>query len=160
MILYRLEKWHCISHKDAVYMPPYIYFQNHRMADFGRYLWISACFKPCSSRKGLPECVTQDYVEVPFEDLWGKDSKISLGNLCQCSITCTVTKCLLIFIWNILCSNSCLLLPVLSLSTCGKILATSSLLSLFNYLFIQVLSDKFLLEPSVLQAEQSLELSS
>lgn len=77
-------------------------------------------------RRGDSQSVTQDYVEVPFEDLWGKDSKTSLGNLFQCSLIFTVTKCFLIFKWNILCSNLCLLLPELLLRTSRMILDTSS----------------------------------
>lgn len=47
-----------------------------------------------------PEKCAHDHVQVVSEDLQEGDSIVS--NLCQCSITCTVQKCCLLFRGNLL----------------------------------------------------------
>lgn len=62
-------------------------------------------------KQGPPEQGARDPVQATFEDLQGGDSTASLCSLshlhlCQCSVTCTVKKCFLMFRQNLLCSNS------------------------------------------------------
>lgn len=63
-----------------------------------------------------------------------KETPQSVGHLRQCSVTCTVNKCFLMFGWNLTCSSLCPWLLVLELSTVKKSLALSSLQSPFRYM--------------------------
>ncbi|XP_071899763.1 cilia- and flagella-associated protein 20 isoform X3 [Anas platyrhynchos] len=69
------------------------------------------------------------------------DSTTSLGNLCQCPITCTAQKCLLKFRRNLLCSSLSPLLLVLALGTTGNSLALSSLHPPFSTTYITCPAD-------------------
>lgn len=44
----------------------------------------------------------------------GWDSRACLGKLCQCSLICRITRCLLMFIRNLLCFSLLLLIQILS----------------------------------------------
>lgn len=75
----------------------------------------------------------------------------SRGNLCQCSVTCTVKKCCLVFIRNLLCSALCPRPLVMPLGTTEKSLASSSLHLPSLQAFINI--DKIPPEPPLIQAE-------
>jgi len=73
-------------------------------------------------------------------DLQGGDPMSSLGNLCQCSGSCTAQKCCLMGIRNLLCSSLCPLPLVLALDTSDRSLALYSLHSSFTYLWTLIRS--------------------
>ena len=80
---------------------------------------------PCSSRvthSRLPRTMSRRLLSTSKDG----DSTTSLGSLCQCSATLTVTECFLMFRGNLLCVSLCPLPLVLSLGTAGKSLAPSS----------------------------------
>lgn len=79
------------------------------------------------------------------------DSTTSLSNLCHCSVTLPVQKCLLTLRLNLLCISLCSLSLVLSLGTARKSQAPSSLQPLQVFIYI----DKILPELALLQDEQS-----
>ena len=59
-------------------------------------------------KQGHQQQVAQDHVHMPFQYPKDGDSAVSLGNLCQCSVTLTVKKCFLMFRGNLLCFRLCL----------------------------------------------------
>jgi len=69
-----------------------------------------------------------------------------LGNLCQCSVTLTVRKCLLIFRGNFLCFSLWPLPLILALDTAVSVFFVSSLQVFTNI-------NKIHPEPSLLQAK-------
>lgn len=70
--------------------------------------------------KDIQRRVSNTHVQAAFENLQGGRSTTSLGNVCQRSITHTAQKCCLMFRWNLVCSISCPLPPVLVLGTTKK----------------------------------------
>lgn len=56
-----------------------------------------ACLAQPLFKQGHPEEDAQDHVQVASEDLHGRDSTASLGNPCQCSVTHTHKRSLLMF---------------------------------------------------------------
>ena len=59
------------------------------MAEVGRDLWRP--FSPIPAQVASEEGA-QGHIQVPLEGLQGADSTVSLGSLCQCSITCAAQK--------------------------------------------------------------------
>jgi len=57
-------------------------------------------------QQGHPEQGTQDHVQAAFEDLQGGGSTAT-SNLCQCSVTYTEQKHLMMFRGNLLYSSLC-----------------------------------------------------
>ena len=49
-------------------------------------------YGPSLLQRDNPEQGAQAHIQVAFGDLQGGDSTTSLGNLCQCSVTCTGNK--------------------------------------------------------------------
>lgn len=92
----------------------------------------------------------QDYVQETSEDLQRGDYTPSLGNLCQCSVTCTAHNCILLLyfsLWPLLC--------VLAVGITGLILFAPSL-QIFMYIY-KISSDLPLLK---LNSPSSLSISS
>lgn len=89
------------------------YPQNQEMVKLG-----SARAQAGTPRAGWPGPCPRGFWRSP-----SKKTKMSLGNLCWCSVTLTVQKCFLVFRWNRLCSSLCPLFLVLSLGTMEKSLA-------------------------------------
>ena len=89
---------------------------------------------PCSSRatySRLPRTMSRRLLNLPKDG----DSTTSLGNLCQCLVTLTAKKCLLMFRANLLCFSLCPLPLVLSLGTTEESLTPSSLHPPSRYLY-------------------------
>ena len=72
------------------------------MAEVGRDLWRP--FSPIPAQVASQEGA-QGHIQVPLEGLQGADSTVSLGSLCQCSITCAAQK----YFW---CSEGSCCVPV------------------------------------------------
>lgn len=77
-------------------------------------------------KEGHPDQAAQNHFQAASEDLQ-RDPTISLGNLCQHSIICTVQKSFLMFRWNLLYSSLYPLPLVLALGTAENSMAPSSL---------------------------------
>ena len=80
----------------------------------------------CSSRatwNWLPRTMSRRLLNFSKDG----DTTASPGNLCQCSVTLSVTKCFLMFRGNLPCFSLCPLPLVLSLGTTEQSLAPSSL---------------------------------
>ena len=124
------------------------YSQNHRMVGVGRDLWGSSSPTPLPKQGHLQQAA-QDLVQVGLEYLQRR--RISLGNLFQSFVTFRVKKFFLMFRWNFLCFNLCLLSLVLSLGTTEESLAPclTSTLKIFIDIY------KVASQPSLLQAEQA-----
>ena len=109
------------------------------MAEVGRDLRRSPGPTLCSSRatqSQLPSTMSIGLLNISKDG----DSAVSLGNLCQCSVTLTVIKCFLMFRGNLLCFRLCPRPLFLALNTTGKSLAPFSLQSLFRYLYTLIRS--------------------
>lgn len=98
----------------------YHYTQTQRTAKAGRALYVHLAH-PFSSR------ATQSRVPMPMAK-WlleiTKETWQPLGSLCQCSVTHTVQKFFLIFLWNSLCFCLCLVPLILLLGSTEKSLAS------------------------------------
>lgn len=128
-----------------------VFQHNHTIVELGRHLWRSPVQPLCSS--------TATYSQIPRTTsrwLWstfkGGGSTAPTDNLCQCSVTLTVSISSLMFRGSSLYFSLFPLPLFLSLDFTEKRLAMSSLYPLFSDTFInwQVVS-----EPSLLWAEQS-----
>lgn len=143
-------------------LSPYLIVpQNHRITELtevGRNLWwwsgLTLLLKQWHSEQFVQACV-----QAACEDVQGGDFTTSLSNPCQCSVTCTVQKCSLMFRRNLLCSSLCPLPLEPSLDTTEEILTLPSLHPSFSYSYISVRSSLGLLF-SRLSSPISLSLSS
>lgn len=128
--------------------------QNHRLVDVGRHLWVHLVQSLLKQWQG-----TQDDVQVTSEDLQEGGLTTSLGNLCQCFITCTRQKCFLMSGQNLLCFTFCQKRLVLSLGTTENNLASFSLHPSIQ-VFIHTDQNSLSLFFSMLNGPSSLRLSS
>lgn len=80
-------------------------WQNRRMVEVGRAsggLLVQCC--PCSSRatqSRLSRTMSRQILSLPRST--EGDATTTLGNVCRCSVTCTVKKCFLMFRQSFLC---------------------------------------------------------
>lgn len=111
-----------------------LYPGGHRITEWLRLEMISvghlvqALCSRRNTQKRLSRTIYRCFLKISE---WG-DSTVSLGNLCQCSNTCTVQDCFLLFRWNLFCSNLCLLHSALSLGNIQKSLAFLLFIALYS----------------------------
>lgn len=123
-----------------------VFQHNHTIAELGRHLWRSLVQPLCSSM-----ATDSQIPGTTSRRLWSTfksgGSTASTDNLCQCSVTLTVSISSLMFRGNFLYFSLFPLPLFLSLDSTEKRLALSYLYPLFSDIFInwQVVSEPFLL---------------
>lgn len=106
---------------------------NHTVCEVGKHFWRPSGPNLLLKQKH-PGQGAQAHIQVDFEDIRGGDYTTSLDSVCQCSITCIVKKCFLMFRRILLCFSLCPMPLVLSLGTSENSVAPSSLHCPFRYL--------------------------
>lgn len=103
--------------------------QNLRGVEVGIDIWRSSGPTLLHNQEHLPSQLPRTMYKWLLSVFKKRDSTISLGNLCRCSVPLTVNKCFLMFRRHLLFPFS----QVQSLGATEKNLAPSSLHPLFRY---------------------------